>query len=127
MMKTKTWIRILSGLFLLGVIGSVIVLCRKPTADQRIANIYVDGACVRSVDLSEVQEPYEFTVETPHGSNTVRVEHGRIAVISADCADETCVHTGWIGDHAIPIVCLPHRLVIRIEQNAAYDVDTVSR
>ena len=87
----------------------------------------MDGVCIRSVDLSEVKEPYEFTVETANGSNTVRVEPGRIAVISADCADETCVHTGWIGDRAIPIVCLPHRLVIRIEQNAACDADAVAR
>ena len=126
MMKTRTWILILSALFLLGAIGTVFVFCRRNT-DQQIANIYVDGVCIRSVDLSSVKEPYEFTVETASGSNTVRVEPGRIAVISADCADETCVHTGWIGDQVIPIVCLPHRLVIRIEQNAACDVDAVAR
>ena len=126
MMKTRTWIWILSGVFLLGVLGSVFVFCRRP-AERRIANIYVDGVCVRSVDLSSVTEPYEFQVNTAHGYNTVRVEQGRIAVISADCTDETCVHTGWIGDRAIPIVCLPHRLVIRVEQNAAYDVDAVAR
>ena len=127
MMKTRTWILILSAVFLIGILASVIVLCRKPAADHRIANIYADGVCVRSIDLSEVTEPYEFTVETPHGSNTIRVEPGRIAVISADCADETCVRTGWIGENAIPIVCLPHRLVIRIEENAAHTVDAVAR
>ena len=126
MMKTKTWIWILSAIFLLGAIGTVIVFCRKNT-EKKIANIYADGVCIRSVDLSEVKEPYEFTVETVQGSNTVRVEQGRIAVISADCADETCVHTGWIGDRALPIVCLPHRLVIRIEQSAASGVDAVAR
>lgn len=126
MMKTKTWILILSVIFLLGVIGTGVVFFKKTPA-RPIANIYVDGICVRSVDLSDITEPYEFTVETPYGSNTIRVEPGRIAVVSADCADETCVHTGWIGDRAIPIVCLPHRLVIRIEQSAANDVDAVAR
>ncbi len=124
-MKTKTWIIILAGVFLLGLIGTLIVFFR-PT-ENKIANLYVDGVCIRSIDLSSVTEPYEFTVETDHGSNTVRVEQGRIAVISADCADGTCIRTGWIGERANPIVCLPHRLVIRIESDVVGDVDAVAR
>ncbi len=124
-MKTRTWILISAGILLLGVVGTLIVFLRP--SENRIANLYLDGVCIRSIDLSNVTDPYEFTVETDHGSNTVRVEPGRIAVISADCADGTCVRTGWIGDRANPIVCLPHHLVIRIESDAASDVDAVAR
>ena len=49
----------------------------------------------------------------------IRAEPGRIAVVAADCPDRICVREGWLSDSASPIVCLPHRLVIRIEKNAA--------
>ncbi len=51
----------------------------------------------------------------------IRVEPGRIAVTAADCPDKVCVDAGWRSDSASPIVCLPHRLVIRIEKDAAAD------
>ncbi|MBR4184159.1 MAG: NusG domain II-containing protein [Clostridia bacterium] len=84
-----------------------------------VANIYRNGVCVRSVDLSKVEEPYEFTLTDAAGENTVRVEPGRIRVVAADCPDKICVNTGWISDSAAPIVCLPHRLVIRLEEGPA--------
>ena len=55
----------------------------------------------------------------------IRVEPGRIAVIGADCPDKVCVEAGWRSDSASPIVCLPHRLVIRIEHSAAAESEDV--
>ena len=75
-------------------------------------------------------EPFEFTLADERGSNVIRAEHGRIAVVAADCPDKICVNAGWLSDSASPIVCLPHRLVIRIEKNAAESAlapDAVSR
>lgn len=40
-------------------------------------------------------------------------------MLEADCPDQVCVHAGWLTDSAAPIVCLPHRLVIRLEQTAS--------
>jgi hypothetical protein len=94
-----------------------------------VANIYVNGECVRSVDLSLVTESFEFTVETSAGTNVIQVEPGRIRVKEADCPDQVCVHAGWIADSANPVVCLPHRLVIRLEKNgkSADGPDAVSK
>ncbi len=83
-----------------------------------VANVYVNGECVKSVDLSRVTESFEFKVETPAGTNVIQVEPGRIRVKEADCPDQVCVHAGWITDSANPIVCLPHRLVIKLEKKA---------
>ena len=43
------------------------------------------------------------------------VEPGRIRVESADCPDKVCVNQGYISDGTVPIACLPHKLIIRIE------------
>ena len=129
MMKTKTWAALVGGFLLLSVIAALIVYLRP--APGTVANIYRDGELLCSVDLSLVTEPYEFTLTDGRGSNVIRAEPGRIAVVDADCPDRICVRSGWHSDSAAPIVCLPHRLVIRIEQTAAAESgpvpDTVSR
>lgn len=79
------------------------------------AVIYVDGREYRRVDLSKVKEPYVIEIETVYGRNTVLVEPGAISVSSADCPDKICVHQGRLTGAGIPIVCMPHRLVIDIE------------
>ena len=87
-----------------------------------MARIELSGKVIREIDLSAVAEPFEFTVEAENGSNTVRVEKGRIAVTEADCPDKVCVKTGYIENRAMPIVCLPHRLVITVNGNdSEYD------
>ncbi|MBR2716474.1 MAG: NusG domain II-containing protein [Oscillospiraceae bacterium] len=79
------------------------------------AAVYVDGALYDRIDLSAAAIPYEVTVRTEYGFNTLRVSHGAIAVTEADCSEQICVHQGQIRDSLLPIVCLPHHLVIQIE------------
>ena len=108
--KTLFWI----GLFaVLAVLGAGIYLFQ---GGGTVASVYVDGALYRTVDLRAVAAPYTFTVQTDAGWNTVLVEPGRICVSDADCPNRDCVEQGFIADGAIPIVCLPHKLVIRIEE-----------
>lgn len=79
-----------------------------------IASVYVDGALYDTFDLSAAVLPYEVTVETEYGYNTLRISHGAIEVVRSDCSEQVCVEQGAITDSLIPIVCLPHRLVIQI-------------
>ncbi len=111
--QTKIWIAVFLALALLSALG--LALARRFAGPAVIARVTVDGETVREIDLRAVTLPYEFEIRTEHGSNTVRVEHGRIAVIRADCPDRICVERGWAEDSLLPIVCLPHRLVIELE------------
>ena len=90
---------------------AVFVLMRHFPVSGAAAQIYSNGKLIRTVPLSE---SCEFTVETERGSNTIRVADGSIAVISADCPDKVCVHSGAVSSGAVPIICLPHRLEIRV-------------
>lgn len=81
-----------------------------------VAAVYVEGELCKTVDLSSVAVPYEFTVETDLGYNIVRVSPGAVEVVEADCPGQDCVHQGAIEDGLIPIVCLPHHVVIQIEE-----------
>ena len=80
-----------------------------------VAFAEVDGELVEEIALDKVGASYSFTVEDgAGGSNTILVEQGRIRVSEANCPDQVCVGQGWISDGTVPIVCLPHGLVIEI-------------
>ena len=44
--------------------------------------------------------------------NTVEIKNGKVGMNEADCPDKRCVKQGF-GD-ALPIVCLPNRVVVEI-------------
>lgn len=111
MKKTAIWIGIFA-LVLLGGLG----MYALHGAQGQTATLWVNGELYQTVDLSAVAVAYEFDVATEYGTNTVRVSPGGIAVVWSDCPEQLCVHQGEISSSAIPITCLPHRLVIQIEE-----------
>jgi hypothetical protein len=110
--RGRFWGILFALIFLAGAGG--FFLLRGMGQEGHIASVYVDGELRERIDLNAVVIPYDFVVETPWGHNTVHVEHGSIAVSEADCPDQICVHQGAIETGALPIVCLPHRLVVEI-------------
>ena len=120
MVKTKVWVILIAALAAVSV--ALALLFAFLPRGGTVAKVYVDGACVYTVDLDGVSEPYRYVVHTPYGDNTLLIEHGRIRVEEADCKGEDCVHLGWISAAGKPIVCVPHRLVVRIEGDAGNEV-----
>ncbi len=102
----------MGGVCLLGVLLWLVV---AKTGSGTVAVISVDGAEIERVDLSRVTQSYDIPVDTQYGHNTVHVEPGSICVSYADCPDGVCVRQGAISRGGVPIVCMPHRLIIEIE------------
>ena len=109
-MKTKSWIVLIVSLALvLAALTAWTLLLRS----SRVVEIVQDGTVIKIIDLDRITAEESFTVPAPDGgSNTVTVQPGRICVSSADCPDKICVQRGWLSE-GTPIVCLPHRLIIR--------------
>ena len=122
LLKTPVWIALIVLCALLCAALTAYFFLRK--SEGSVAEVYVDGALVCSVDLSEVSEPREQIVETPYGTNVLLISKGEIRIAEADCKDELCVRQGALRAGGLPIVCLPHRLVIRMKKS---DVDEVSQ
>ncbi len=94
---------------------------RKMTAD-----IYQNGELVKSLPLENDTENYTITIYTADGgSNVIEVRGREIGIISADCPDKLCVRQGFRHDSLLPIICLPHRLVIQIRA-AKEDLDAIA-
>lgn len=126
MKSNRFWIGIIIAVLFLGVLITAIFYMLPQ--DGKIANVYLNGKCIRSIDLSAVKEPYTFEVKSLGGKNTVSVKKGEIGIVEANCPDQICVKQGCIHNGYKPIVCLPHRLVIEIEkESAGPTIDTVSQ
>ena len=89
------------------------------------ADIYQNGELLQTIRLDTVTDEDTFEVPGDDGaSNTVCVRPGSIAIISATCPDQICVHQGFISTSLLPITCLPNRLVIRVREEAVCLDDT---
>lgn len=105
----------LTGAFLLILcaFSLLYILIPRHASCACIADIYQDGRLLTSIALDQVQAPYTFTVTgADGGENQVEVRPGSIGILSADCPDKLCVRQGFLDAPGIPVVCLPHRLVI---------------
>ena len=94
-----------------------------------VAEIYQDGKLIRTIPLDTVTEDYSFTVSGEDGIyNIVEVHPGEIGIVEASCPDGLCIGMGFIHSSAMPVTCLPNKLVIKIrsETDSPDQVDGVA-
>lgn len=89
-----------------------------------IAVVSLDGVTVGKHDLGidevVILEGYE------GGYNLLVISDGIASVTEAGCPDRFCVRQRDISKRGESIICLPHRLVIRIEQGEEGEIDAVT-
>lgn len=101
---------------------SVLLFHNLSSKTEKNAEIIQNGKVIRTVDLQNVDAPYEFDVISPDGGrNTVRVENGKIGIIYASCPDKLCVKQGFTDSGALPVVCLPNKLSITVTSGDDFD------
>lgn len=81
---------------------------------SKIAVIRYKDQTIRRINIDTVDKLMEFTVNGIY-NNKILVEKGRIRVIESDCPDQVCVRTGWLTKTGELAVCVPNRLMIKIE------------
>lgn len=125
--NVKTLALFLSAtLILVTAVCLLFLLILRPSYDNCVADIYQNGQLLESIPLGQVQESYTIEIKGEYGyTNRIEVHPGKIGVIWADCPNRLCVHQGFLETPAIPIVCLPNRLVINLrpESEVAADPD----
>ncbi len=117
MKRTKIFLIIAAAIFIFSL-----VLCfwgMRP-AQTNTVEIVQDGTILYRFDLDNT-ENQQIEISYNGKVNTVLIENGKICIINADCPDNTCVHMGWLKSEALPIVCLPNRLVIQYTQSGEAD------
>lgn len=106
----KADILLIVCLILTGIAASVFIT--SGNSDGRTAIVSVDGKEYASYSLLEDRT---FKVRTSHGFNTITIKDGSVSVTDSDCPGRVCINQGRISQTQQTIVCLPHRLMIKIE------------
>ena len=104
------------------MLAVVTVFCFLPKDDSvaRVAEIYLDGERIETLDLNKDQK---VSIDGNY-HNMVTVSGGKVAITASDCPGEDCVHSGAITAPGRSIVCLPNGVEVRVVGQSA-DVDFV--
>ena len=103
---------LLVSLFLASCIW--IIFFGAPASAGALVCVYHEGTLLASYPLEEDGiHPVELE---DGGVNVIEIKDGGVRMLEADCDNQVCVQTGIIRSGAYPIVCLPHGLVVQIEE-----------
>lgn len=98
--------------------------------DTKTVIIVRDG---KEIHRYRIDENYEKTIriENEGEINTINIEDGKVSVTEANCHDELCVKSHKISRDGEMIVCLPHKLYVKIEDDSGgmvseQDVDVIA-
>lgn len=117
------WRRDLLLALLLLAAAAVLALALRPGEDGGTAVVLLDGEEIGRYALSE-----DRTVRIGEEDfNVLVIRDGAAAVTEANCGDHTCVRTGAVRRAGEQIVCLPHRLIVRIAGGERGPLDAVAQ
>lgn len=86
---------------------------------EKTAVIEVGGKPYARYGLNAIDTPQILEIETEFGYNKIEIFSGGVRIFDSDCKDKQCI--GEIRRAGEMLVCLPHRLVLKIEGNKEVD------
>ena len=119
-MIKKADIFLILGLAVAGL--AVWLLLLFPGGDETTVVITVDGAVYGRYSLDE-----DRTVILDDGDdhNTVVIRDRTVQMAEANCRGGDCKRQGVIRKNGQSIICLPHRIVVRITGGTSPDIDVI--
>lgn len=118
--KRTDWIII--GVSLLFLFLLLYFMHNKENTSGAVACISADGNIVAMIALDTAADGRLSYSEIP--SAQFEIQNHQIRFIESECPDKLCERTGWISRPGEAAICLPNRIVIRIEGDRQ-DFDTV--
>lgn len=102
---------IIAAVIIIGaVLLGIFLLNKKPGKNVVVS---VDGKEIATYPLDEDRD--EWITGAYGGKNRLIIKNGTARIEEADCPDKLCVHQGSISNTNESIVCLPHRITVRVE------------
>lgn len=107
------------------LLAAGLLLAFSLQAPSQRAVVEREGEILWEEDLSLLTGPKEVALEGAKGiSLVVRFSPEGAQVLSAQCPDQVCVKTGLLTRAGEAAVCLPGRLVLRMEGANSFDAQT---
>ena len=103
---------------------SAVLIFFRLSAPAGDAVITLNGSPYGTYSLDEDRR-IEISGEDFH--NVVLIENGSVMMETSDCHNQVCVNHKPISRSGESIICLPHKIVIRIQGGKESDVDAVAQ
>lgn len=102
---------------LLVALAAVIMFCLASGSGGQatVCVIEIDGEEFARYDLPLLAQEKVIEIDNQYGRNTIVIDKHGAAVTYSDCADKHEVKTGKITTSGQSLICLPHRLTVRLE------------
>lgn len=120
--KVRNDIILVLAIVLLAIAGFLAVHFTGSQGDRVV--VLINGAETASYPLSE---DLETVIQTGENTNTLVINEGKASVRDASCPDKICVNHRAISKAGETIVCLPHKVVVKVVSSSDQnDVDIVA-
>lgn len=88
--------------------------------------VYSKGKLYKKLPLKKDAKKITFTVKDELGTNVIEIDKAQVKIIDADCPDKICVKAHGISKPGEALICLPHKLVVKIIGEGKQETDEVS-
>ncbi len=107
------FVYIFIALLVMGSFASLYFMSRN-VSQMRVV-VEVEGKEVKSYPLQDNDEPINIRVDAGEDKyNVIIIKNNEVYVKEANCKDQVCVNWGKIKRQGETIVCLPHKLIVKI-------------
>ena len=115
---------VIVAVILFAAVTAMIIMKFLPQSQyDKQAVILLDGTEVYRTNISGIKYS-TFTVTQIEGME-FEISGGKIRVSDSDCHDKICESTGFISRNSEAIVCLPNRVVVKIEDKNTDSINNI--
>ena len=105
---------------ILTIVGSIALVFKLTEKDNmNNALVYYEDKLVLTIDLTLNEQ--EYTVEGYNGPVKITAGNGKVKVEDEDSPLHLCSKQGYISKSYESIVCLPNKIVIKLENASSLD------
>ena len=105
---------VLAVIFLASCAASGLLMFAARGGSDLVLEAVLDGKVVESVDMESMKDESTIKIGAGGGINVLSTGPRGVKMISADCRGGDCLRMPAIDSNGEVIVCLPHRLIVRV-------------
>ena len=109
---------------LIGIGGFVLLSTQSSGEMPYEAQIRVNNRIYKTIELSNIKEPYEIKVEGDI-EVTLEISSKGVRFKESECPDKLCIHSGLISSGQ-SAACLPAGVSVKVSGNSQNAVDAVA-
>lgn len=115
----KSDLKLILIIFIITIVLILIMIITKEKGNKK-AVVYYEDNIVLTIDLNKKLEQI-YTVKGFNGDVKIVTKNGKVKVEEEISPKHICSKQGFISESYETIVCLPNKIIIKIQSNDDYD------